>query len=213
MDFLLKIGQGKYIEDMYNKEYLFFNTFASFRKKEKDPCGRNDPREANTKNKQLTYLEITTSTEKTIKLSEISKQFNAQYNEFPTVIPYNICSLYTLTFEKNLKYKEIGDRVLCLGDKTLILYNLGQFFEILDKSLKEQKFEFSRKLVTYYNYKTFDGELSFHHKDNSYNYQNEYRILLQTPGTNTVNLKLSGLKKISAVVDTDKINTLELRTI
>lgn len=197
MDFLLKVGQEKYVRDMYDKEYLFFNTFSSFRNTEKDPCGRNDPREANTKNKQVTYLEIKTPDGKTIKLSEISKNFNAQFNEFLNTIPHNICSLYTLKFDENSKFKEIDARVLCLGDKTLIIYNLEQFFKILDKSLEGQRFEFSRKLVKYYNYKTFDGDLTFHHKDDSYSYQNEYRILIETPGTNTINIGLPGLKKIS----------------
>ncbi len=213
MDFLLKVGQGKHINDMYDNEYLFFNSFSTFRTNDKDPCGRNDPREANIKNKQVTYLEITTPTGKTIKLSEISKEFNAQHNEFPTVIPNNICSLYTLHLRDDFSYEKIDDRVLCLGDKTLLIYNLGQFFEILDDSIDRQKFQFSRKPVTYYNYKTLDGDLTFHHKDDSFSYQSEYRIFLKTPGTEKIKIELPGLKRISAVVDTDKINTLELKMV
>jgi hypothetical protein len=213
VDFLLKVGQKKYIDDMYEKEYLFFNSFSSFRTKETDACGRNDPREANIKNKQITYLEITLPNAKTIKLSEISKQFNAQYNEFPTIIPHNICSLYTLHFGDNLSYQKIDDRVLCLGDKTIVIYNLEEFFNILDNSLEKQKLEFSRKPITYYNYKVHNGDLTFHHKDDSYRYQNEYRILIQTSGTEKVKVCLPGLKKISAVVDTIKINTLELKMV
>lgn len=213
MDLLLKVGLGQYINDMYENEYLFFNSFSSFRTNDKDPCGRNDPREANTKNNQVTYLEIATPTGKTIKLSEISKEFNAQYNEYPAVIPNNICSLYTLHIRDDFSYKKIDDSVLCLGDKTLLIYNLGQFFELLDDTLERQKFQFSRKPVTYYNYKTFDGELTFHHKDDSFSYQSEYRIFLQTSGTEKIKIKVPGLKKISAVVDTDKINTLELKMV
>lgn len=210
MDFLLKIGQGKYINDMYDNEYLFFNSFSTFKTNDKDPPGRYDPREANIKNKQVTYLEITTPTGEMIRFSEISKEFNAQYNEFPTVIPNNICSFYTLHLRDDFTYEKIDDRVLCLGDKTLLIYNLGQFFEILDNSIEKEKFQFSRKPVTYYNYKTFDGDLTFHHKDELFSYQSEYRIFLQTPGTEKIKIKLRGLKEISAVVDTDKINTLEL---
>lgn len=210
MTFLLKIGLGKYIEDMYQKEYLFFNTLASFRANEKDPGYRNDPKEANSKIKQLKYLEITLPSGKAIKLHENSPQFNAQYNEHPTIIPNNICSLYSLTFDKKLNYKEIDERVLCLGDKTLIIYNIEKFFEILDNSIEELKLALSRKPVEYYNYKTFDGDLSPHHKEDSFIFQNEYRILLITPGTKTINLKLPGLKKISVIVNTNQINTLKL---
>ena len=210
MIFLLKIGQSKYIKDMYDNEYLFFNTVASFRKKEKDISGRNDIREANTRIRQLTSLKIITPKGKTINLSENSEKFNAQYNEFPKTVPNNICSFYTLKFDENLKYRKIDERVLRLGNKTLIIYNLEQFIEILDISLEEQRFEFSRKLVEYYNHRAFSGNLTFHHKDDLYNYQNEYRILLKTLGTNTINLKLPGLQKISKVVNSDELNTIEV---
>ena len=96
---------------MYEKEYLFFNSFSSFRTKEKDPAGRNDAREANTKNKQVTYLEVTLPDGKTIKLSEGLKQFSAQYNEFPTKIPHNICSLFTLHFDEDLSFQRIDGTV------------------------------------------------------------------------------------------------------
>lgn len=198
---------------MYNNEYLFFNLFSTFRTNDKDPCGRNDPREANIKNIQVTNLKIATPTGKTIKLSEISKEFNAQYNEFPTVIPNNICSLYTLHLQDDFSYEKIDDRVLFLGDKTLLIYNLRLFFEILDNSIERQKFEYSRKPVTYYNHRIFDGDLTFHHKDEAFSYQREYRVLLKTPGTEKIKIELPGLKKISTVVDTDKINTLQLEMV
>lgn len=207
MDFLLKVGKGKYIQEMYDKEYLFFNTFSSFKSYEKDTCGRNDPREANISNRQMTSLQILTSKGKTIKLSEISKQFNSQFNEHPTNIPFNICSLYTLTFDEQLKY----ERVLCLGERTLFIYDIGGFFQILDITLEQLKIEYSRKPVKYYNYKSFDGELTFHNKDNSFQYQNEYRILLQTSGTETMNIQLPGLKSVSMLTVTEKINNIELK--
>lgn len=213
MDFLLKVGRAKYIQDMFDNEYLFFNTFSSFKSNEKDPCGRNDPREANTSNRQMTSLEITTSKGKIVKLSEISNEFNAQFHEHPTNIPYNICSLFTLTFDKNLNYKKIDDKVLCLGNKTLFIHNIGRFFEILDNSIESQNIVFSRKPVIYYNYKTHDGELTFYHIEDSYNYQKEYRIILETPGTNIINVKLPGLKEISTIYETDNINDLQLSKI
>jgi hypothetical protein len=38
MDFLLKVGQAKHIEDMYNNEYLYFNLFKKFTSSE-PPAG------------------------------------------------------------------------------------------------------------------------------------------------------------------------------
>ncbi len=212
MSFFLKIGSTKHIVDMFQKEYLFFNTFSSFRSHNLDDLsGRFDPREANTKNTQVKYLEITTAEGVSIKLSEMSKNFNCQFNEHPTVIPYNICSLYTLSYGEDLKVQAIDLRIGHFGDKTLLMHDLGTFFKLLDMALEREQFQYSRKPVIYYDYRSFDGDLTFHHKENSFSFQNEYRILIETPGDRTIKLKIPGLRKISAVINTDQINTLELR--
>lgn len=91
----LKIGEAKYIEDMYSKEYLYFNRLSTFRKTEKDNSGRLDPKEANLTNIQIKTFDLKLP-EKTIKLNEIVKDFSAQFNSFPTKIPNNVCSLWNL---------------------------------------------------------------------------------------------------------------------
>jgi len=208
--FFIKIGKQEHIEDMYENEYLFFNTLRSFRATKKDETGRADPREANTLNKQLTYLEITTSKGTRIKLSEISKEFNAQYNEHPTEIPYNICSLYTLRINEDLTIEQIDERVLNLGTRSLLIHNLDSFFKALDNSLSNLGIEYSRKPVNYYDHRTFEGELTLHHKDKEFSFQNEYRILLQTEGTETMNIPISEMKRFSTLVETQTLNTIKL---
>ena len=197
----LKIAEAKHINDMYSNEYLFFNTFSSFRAKEKDASGRQDPREANTINRQATYLEVNIPGKGTIKLSEIMTNFNAQFNEHPAEIPFNICSLYTIGINEDDSFKQIDERVLKLGDRAILIFNLKRFFEILDEQLETKGIGFSRKPVTYYGYKTFDGDLSFHHKEDSFNYQNEYRILLKTEGDAVIKIQLPGLKEISEIAE------------
>lgn len=212
MDFLIKIAPGKYIDDMYENEYLYFSFFSAFRVREKDLAGRNDPREGNLKISQIRFLEITNpATGRKYKLHEISKEFNAQYNEHPTGLPNNVCSFYTLRFDDTLAFEKIDDRMTNLGDKSILIYNLGRFFEALDKSLDEQGIPYSRKSVLYYDYKTFEGDLTFHHKDSSFNFQKEYRVILSTPGKEALKIAVPGLKEISAVVETKKLKTLELR--
>ncbi|WP_421889869.1 hypothetical protein [Marinoscillum sp.] len=208
--FFLKIGKQEHIEDMYENEYLFFNTLRSFRATEKDDSGRTDPREANTLNTQLTYLEIITSKGTKIKLSEISQKFNGQYNEHPTEIPYNICSLYTLEIEEDLNIKPVDKQVLNLGTRTLLIYNLEAFFNALDSSLSHLGIEYSRKPVIYYDHRTFEGNLTLHHKNQEFSFQNEYRILLQTPGTEVMKIPIPGLKTFSALGESKTLNTIKL---
>lgn len=211
VDLLVKLGEEKYIDDMYKNEYLFFNSFSSFRQSEKDPYGRNDPREANTKNKQVRYLEIITDTGAAIKLSEISINFNSQFHESPSEVPHNICSLYTLHFNEEFKSPEIDDRILRLGNRALIIYDLDQFFDTLDNALEMQGLAFSRRSVRYYDHKTYDGNLTFHDKDSEFSYQNEYRILIKTSGKEKLSIHLPGLSTISAVIDTKLLATIEVK--
>jgi len=95
----------------------------------------------------------------------------------------------------------IDERILELGEKGLLIFNLKRFFEILDGPFENQNRTFSRKPVQYYNYETFNGELTLHHKEESLSYQKEYRILLMTEDQNPVKVQLHGLKEISKVVD------------
>lgn len=207
---LLKIGKPSHIKDMYDNEYLFFNSLSKFRTKSKDEEGRTDPREANVLNTQINHLEITTSKGIKIKLSEISKEFNAQYNEYPTDIPYNICSLYTFELDESLEFKKIDSRILKLGKNTLLISNLQEFFKSLENSIAGLHYEFSRKPVKYYDHKSFDGKLTLHHKDEEFSYQKEYRILIDTLGTEPLKIPIPGLKKFSAIVATNQLSSLKI---
>lgn len=212
MDFLLKVSEGKYIDEMYENEYLYFNSFSTFRAREKDVAGRNDPREGNTKISQVQFLEITDSnTGKKYKLHEMLAHFSAQYNEHPTELPNNICSLYTLRFDEDLRYEKIDDRIINLGDKAILIFRIGRLFEILDSTLDDQGIPYSRKPVIYYDYKNLEGNLTFHHKDMHFHFQKEYRIILSTSGKEPMKIKIPGLKEISAVVNTKDLNALELK--
>lgn len=206
----LKVGKSKYIMDMYANEYLFFSPLAAFRAKERDPSGRNDPREGNLTNHQAKDLEITVPNGPKIKLQEVSSQFTAQFIESPTVLRYNVCSLYLLRLDGHLQFPPIDDRMLSMGDMTLVIHNATSFLEVLDESLSSETFDFSRKPVKYYDPKTFNGSLGVHDKDNCLEYQSEYRIILDTPGTAGIKVKLPGLKEMSTLRSTDVINKIKL---
>jgi hypothetical protein len=93
--FLMKMAEMKYIIDMYENEYLYFNRYSTFRSSETDKTARLDPREGNIKNYQVKKLTIKISNLQ-IQLHKISSELNSQFTEFPNFIPYNICSLYFL---------------------------------------------------------------------------------------------------------------------
>jgi hypothetical protein len=69
-------------------------------------------------------------------------------------------------------------------------------------------YTFSRKKVTDYSPKIHNGEISLHHKDEKFEYQNEYRILISPTKNEPINIPLPGLKEISTVIDSSNLNKL-----
>ena len=212
MLFLCKIHKAKYIEDMYENEYLYFGSLLDFRSTEKDESGRFDPKELNLKNKQIDWLTIKVDS-KEIHLHDVLKDFKGQYMEHLTNPKINCCSLHWLEIEPNQLASTYHQKLKMMGDKMLFVFDYAKFFEMLDLSIAKLGLEYSRKKVTYYDPKKFEGELDLHHKDMKFSYQNEYRILVFPTDNKPLKLNLPGLKKISAVIETKEYKdlTIEIR--
>jgi hypothetical protein len=209
---LTKIHKAKYIEDMFKNEYLHFRSLKSFRSDCKDLSGRLDPKELNTKNEQLKTLTIKIDDNKIINLNELNG-FSGQFNEYLRDPKINCCSLHWMEIEPNEPPSTFNEKLLELGDKALIIYNWDSFFKILDKSIEEMGLEYSRRKVTYYDPKKFDGDLTLHHKDEKFKWQNEYRILISPTMDNCINVPLPGLSRISNIIETKEINNLRIEII
>ncbi len=211
MFMLCKIHIEKYIVDMFNNEYLFFSSLIDFRSLKLDEGGRMDSRELNTSTTQLTSLKIKTNKNE-YELHKLFKNFSGQFNEYLLDPTIKCCSLHLLDIQIDHPPKTYNYNISQMGDKILLIYNLESFFKILDNSIEKLNYQYSRKKVEYYDPKVQNGALTLHHKDNSFEYQNEYRILIRhTNGQNPVKIKLPGLKKISCVIDAKDYNNLRIK--
>ena len=197
---LTKIHKAKFIEDMFENEYLYFNSLKDFRSNSKDETGRLDPRELNLKNEQLTTLTVQKDG-KEIHLHKVLKGFNGQFMEYLSEPKINCCSLHWMKIEPGQSPSTFNEKLLEMGDKALLIYDWQKFFEILDQSLEDLKLEYSRKTIEYYNPKTFNGDISLHHKNEEFNWQNEYRILIAPTENKPLKIPLNGLKEISCMID------------
>ncbi|WP_269009469.1 hypothetical protein [Aquirufa ecclesiirivi] len=207
---LCKIQCEKFINDMYNNEYLYFNWLGEFRSKDSDNSGRLDPRELNTKTSQLKNLKLKVEG-KDFLLHEICKEFKGQFIEHLADAKINSCSLHWLEVEFGQIPTTFNDKLLNMGDKMLLIYDWQKFFEILDKSVEELGYQYSRKKLLYYDPTNHNGELTLHHKDNKFEYQNEYRILIAPTNQKAMMVYLPGLKSISQVVDTNDYMKISIK--
>lgn len=207
---LTKIHESKYIQDMYDNEYLFFNSLKGFRRPDTDGKGRFDPRELNVKNEQLTTLTIIADS-KEFHLHEELKNFNGQFMEHIAEPKINCCSLHWMQIEPGEQASTYNEKLLGMGDKTLLIFDWKSFFEILDKSVEDRGFRFSRRKVSYYNPKVFNGDLTLHHKNNQLGWQNEYRVLIGPTNNKPLKINLPGLKDISLIIETAKLPLFRIK--
>ena len=206
----LKFGKAEYIEDCCNSDYLYFDCLKNFRSNNRDSSFIFDPREGNIHQDQMNYLKLKIK-DKTYRLNEL-KDFNAQYQEFPNVIPGNICSLYSLKFEEQETERAyiIDERMFRINGKVLVIYNTPKFYKDLDSAINKMNLGYTRKEVVYYDRKTYNGELTFHHKDSSFSFQNEYRILIKSDGKSIIRLKLPSMKEYSKVITNDESKMIKV---
>lgn len=210
MLFLSKIHLAKYIDDMYENEYLYFNSLLEFRSSTIDKTGRLDPKELNLKNTQLATLTFLVDC-KEIHLHNILKDFNGQLMEHLTETKINCCSLHWLEIEPEETSTTFHEKLLLMGDKMILIFDCEMFFKILDSSIEKLGMEYSRKKVIYYDPKMYNGKLSLHHKDKKYEFQNEYRILISPTDNRPIKLPLPGLKKICHVIETKHYEKMRIQ--
>jgi len=207
---LSKIHKAEFIEDMYEKEYLYFSSLKDFRSASKDNTGRLDPRELNLKNEQLTTLTVST-TDKEIDFHKVFKNFNGQYMEHLSEPKINCCSLHWMEIEPGHPPSTFDEKLLGMGDKALLIYDWKKFFEILDNSIENLELEYSRKKVEYYNPKNFSGDISLHHKNEELSWQNEFRILIAPTDNKPLKITINGLKQISCIIESKDYESIRIK--
>ena len=206
--FLAKIHKSEYIIDMYENEYLYFSPLKDFRG-EKDEEGRFDPRELNVKNKQIPTLAIKIG-EKSYELDKMLDKFSCQLMANLEEPKINCCSLHWLEIEPGKPPYTINNELLRMGDKVLLIVDGVLFFKILDHSLEKNGFVCQRGKVRYYDPSIYNGELTLHHKDIKFKFQNEYRILINSPNNEPAKIYLPGLKQISYITDSKDLFELNI---
>ncbi len=207
---LTKIHESRFIDDMYENEYLYFKPLKDFRSPKNDKSGRLDPRELNMTNIQINNLTLTVDNKK-IELHKMFKNFKGQLNEHLTDPKINCCSLHWMEIQPKKLNDSFNEKLLDFGDKALLILDSMKFIEILDKSIEKLNYKYSRDKVKYYRPKEFNGEISLHHKDEQYDYQNEYRILISPTNNEPINIPIPGLKKISTTIDSNDLKKLILK--
>jgi hypothetical protein len=201
---MIKFGSEKNIKSMFDDEYLFFSTQRSFRK-QLDDIGRTDPGEGNLAVHNITSGKLI------LPKGEVTLDIvSGQIVEFLEEDHKLLCSLYCPELDSDYQIVNFDDRMLEFGPCAMVIHDVPGFFALLFDSLKQWGLEYSSRQATYFDSQLFSGEISVHHKDLSYAYQREQRIMTWLPNAEFLKLPLPGMQNFVRVINSSDVPHLRI---
>lgn len=180
---LIKFGEKEHIQEFRNSGLLYMNTLAVFTQLESD-MARGDCYEGSTTIIQPKHLEMV------IDASKIGFGTHT-VNPHELVGPVRIgrqstasCNIYCMFAITKPTDEELVDRrILQFGDSLVLVLNPAKFLKRVFQAALLAGLRPSCALVEYYDANEYSGETGRFRKRSIFNYQNEYRIVVE-PGAN-----------------------------
>lgn len=192
---LLRTGRSDRIEDMFNREYIWFNRQSNWQK--------DDPNELLVTSKKIPEGIFTIPSFPGVKFFHSRLKEHIKDNN-----TLGVC-FYWLNSPSDEPEEEYKRNYYKPGNKMLIITSHLKFLKIINDFFRANDYGFSQKPVNYYNSEEYDGEresLSPHDKDSKFHYENEYRILIRPnacyedpnfPESKPIEVPVPGLQQIS----------------
>ena len=204
----LKFGSKENIKDLFENGTIYCKPIEYFRKLE-DEMLRGDSFEGTTKLKNFTTgkLTLTFPDGKELKLN--TSKF--QIKEHLTEVKGNLYCLTILRKEdfKNVVSFKFDERNKRFGSHFLLIRDNKSFYDRLFKGFEKQKLSTKKNLVTYYDKEKKDGDVSPFEKPLEFEYQKEFRIIIQNDEEQDIKFQIGSLEDISQVMEMSSLSTLE----
>lgn len=207
---LMKIGQNKHIRELHSEGKIFCNTIRYFREQQKKDKNRHDSREGAFKTELLNPDSLKIS----VDGKKLPVKFTyARLNEFDnSKDDHKLYCMYGFK-KKHITGKPFIDkRNVDFGSKALIISNTEEFVKRIENKLKEMGIKYSYDYVSYYEEETINDQLSVYHKPKDFNYQSEFRFLINENDSENLVIKIGSLKDISSIIDSSKLPGLSLKS-
>jgi len=116
--------------------------------------------------------------------------------------------MYTLrfSFEKPL----IDPRNYNFGDSYVCIFDIKEFDRRITEVVMKNKLCVTRGMVEYLDRQTYNGKMGVFKKFNNYQYQNEYRYVLEPGYGKPYRLVIGDISSISHIGDISELDTLEI---
>ena len=198
---LVKFGKRQYIEKLLKEGSVFFNKPEEY--VDSKIQGQSDKLEGaewivNNGFEKISYNHPKIGSG-SFKLKDDKGQLIQYNNNFLSN------SLYGITKDDFIKHNlifSIGERMKNFGDTALMIKKPYRFLNTIAKELKNINIQFEINKVDYKNLSK-DGEIKINPflKDKQFEYQNEYRIIIERLNNNTNEILIGSLEDYSLISD------------
>ena len=199
VNYLIKIGEEKYMTNLINNGELYFNTLSNFRKNTNNKNDlRTDEHDGACYIKQLYDINIDNK--------YYANKAQLYYNKPDEGIIYCMYSTGSHTKheyddEKEFNILNLKETALPDSNKCVIIYNVNEFI----KRIKNIDTDIEYHIVRYYDHNTEEGELDIFDKSDKYKIQNEVRFYLKGDIIPKL-ITIGDISDISKICDIDDIS-------
>lgn len=204
----VKFGQFDHIKTFQEKGKIYMNTVKYFKKLE-DDCQRKDKYEGIEKLDQINWIKIKIDENTYIESSKKNNTLiSGQYHRESNSHLGNLFCLTAITDQLIEKSNKLSSELKKFGDTMLIIFDTTSFLTRLKKKLEEINLNYSYGLVTYYDRKTFSGELNIFHKSIDFEHQSEWRLNIETIKEEPFEFEIGNIEDISLLLSGIKLDDL-----
>jgi hypothetical protein len=195
--FLLKLGQREYMEQ-FRKGLLYMNTLNYFRELDGDPARADryegvthifQPKDVIMRLSVPGFGEITIGSEDLAAATTLSMNSESRCNIF---------CLHAITAPVNGAL--FPSEHEWFGDSIVLVLNTQDFLTRVLAASKARSFMVKGNLVEYYDSDTYTGKLDRFRKSKRFAHQREYRIAVESPGTEPLTLDIGNITDITSEV-------------
>lgn len=202
----IKIGDLRWIQDLYENGTVYMNTLDYF-KKINDNSLRGDPNEG--------AINLSNPKNATIRFSFMDqdiKPVSIRYGSFlktGNLYCLYCVSSYDLPNPNDFKFDE---RNLEFGSHCLVIKQPEVFIEKMENELNRLGYNFNHNLVRYYQEQVQLKDLTPFNKPNAFEYQKEFRFFVENEVDKPIKLQIGNMKSYAEIYEAKDLVSLELKS-
>ena len=200
---LIKSGSAEHIRQLQDDGLMFFNTLAYYQRIE-DDCLRGDQDEGAHSVYQSSDVRLVIGTGSAAHTID-------QSSELVDIVKIAMDSdadtnVYCMTAITDSNLGPVDLRNFKFGDTFLVLTNTTEFFDRVKRTVSQNGFGLRSQLVEYIHRSSYSGQMGVFRKFSQFEYQSEYRLVLDQKSGKPYRLRIGSIKDISAVGPASEFN-------